>query len=182
MTFDIIATLNYFGLTPDKIIPVILIGLFIWFFFSKSLTKFLKPINKSLRQITNAIIEIQTIFKQRWDIELDHKLLEAGGSPLRPTEYGAQLIRESGLEKILNEQKELLFSKLKEELPENYTEYDVQEMSRQVLLKMKTDPIINPVKTYAYQNAIDVDMILRVGGLWLRDDFLGQPRGIAKNP
>lgn len=30
------------------------------------------------------------------------------------------------------------------------------------------------------KNGLDVEVILRVGGLWLRDDFLGQPRSISK--
>ncbi len=69
---------------------------------------------------------------------------------------------------------------LKKQLVENYTEYDVQEKARNLLIAQKDDSIMNPVKEYAYKNGLNVEIILKVGGLWLRDDFLGIPRQIGK--
>lgn len=175
MLNEIFELLKYIGITPDKITPFLILALFIVIILDRKLN----PLNRAIRRISNAIIEIQT-FLRGAGVPLDHLLTEAPGSPLRPTEYGAMLIRESGLEKILDENKESLLKNLKNSLPKDYTEYDVQETARNVLLSLKEDAMMNPVKEYVYKNALNIETILRVGGLWLRDDFLEQPREIAK--
>ena len=65
-------------------------------------------------------------------------------------------------------------------MPENYTDYDVQEKSRELLVLLSNNSIMNPVKNYAYNEGTSTEYILRVGGLWLRDDFLGQPRKVKE--
>ena len=101
------------------------------------------------RNIANAITEIQTILRNKFDgLNIVHMMTEQGSSPLNPTEYGVSLIKESGLQKILDENKELLCTKLKASLPTDYAEYDVQEKARQVLLGLKHDPIMKPVKDW----------------------------------
>lgn len=140
---------------------------------SKSIKDEINP----FRNMANSITEIQTILRNKFEgINIFHTLVEKGNSPLNPTEYGASLIKDSGLEKVLNDNKELLCTKLKASLPKNPTEYDVQEKSRELLISLQNDIIMNPVKEWVYNNPIDIKIILRVGGLWLRDDYLGQPR------
>jgi hypothetical protein len=134
---------------------------------------------KPFENIAHAITEIQTVLRNKFKgLDIKHSLVEKSGSPLRPTEYGAKLIRESGLEKVLNNNQESLCIKLKASLPNDFGEYDVQENSRALLLGLKDDPIMKPVKEYVYSHPIDIEIILRAGGLWLRDDFLKQPRKI----
>src|SRR3989344_9566063 len=130
--FDIISTLQYFGITPDKITPLIILAIAGVIYINIVLNSKLNPIDKLLRKCSNAIIEIQTIFKQ-YGVNLDHKLTETSASPLKPTLYGVRLIKESGLEKILNENKQFFIDEVKKILPQNHTEYDVQEISRQTL-------------------------------------------------
>ncbi|MGC9599570.1 MAG: hypothetical protein ABSE18_04260 [Minisyncoccia bacterium] len=171
---DIIGILNYLGITHDRALPfAILIVAMIYISYA-----FTAPIKRSVSKISNAILEIQTIFHQD-GVELKCHLAEGTGSPLQPTHYGKQLIVESGLETILNDKKDFLRTVLAKKLPENYTEYDVQEKARELLIGLKRDQLMNPVKTYAYENGKDIDIILRVGGLWLRDDFIGQERKIV---
>lgn len=140
----------------------------------------LAPFRKTGNNIVNAITEVQTILRGKFDGLSIVNLVEKGSSPLNPTEYGASLIKDSGLEKVLNENKEFLCTKLKASLPKDYTEYDVQEKARQLLLELKDDPIMNPVKEWVYNNPTDIKVILKVGGLWLRSDFLSQPRKITE--
>ena|SRR3990167_1025248 len=172
---DIISLLQYFGITPDRIVPLALVvGIILWQGF-----RFISPIKKSITRITNACIEIQTIIESG-GVPLKHHLVESPGSPLRPTDYGKKLIVDSGLEKILDDQKVVLKEKLQTKLGANKTEYDVQEKARGLLLELKESEMMNPVKKYAYENGINADIIFKVGGLWLRDDYLGISRGVNK--
>jgi hypothetical protein len=163
----ILATLQYLGIGPDKVVPALLVVIGISIAFKVKLD----PINKTLRQVCAAIVELQTI--ARGEKKQIAQFVEAPGSPTSPTVYGAKLIKESGLEDILNNHQALLFSKLRSLLPSNPKEYDVQDAARQALIFLKEDPITNPVKDYAYKNGMDAGMILSIGGLWLRDDYLG---------
>jgi len=174
MSLDPVAILNYLGLTVDKVFPLVVVALMLAYF----LYKMLVPIKKSLTRITNACIEMQTIAETNGSV-LHHNLIEAPGSPLAPTLYGVKLINDSGLGTILDTKKEYLHAELKKRLPKRPAEYDVQEAARAMLLEMKDQEITNPVKTYAYKNGLNVDVILRVGGLWLRDDFFWEMNGIS---
>lgn len=132
------------------------------------------------RNMASAITEIQTILMTKFTgITINHSMTEVPGSPLKPTQYGAQLIKDSGLETILNENREVLCERLRTSLSEGYAEYDVQENARVLLLALKDDPMMRHVKEYVYNHPINIEIILRTGGLWLRDDFLNQPRAIA---
>ena len=141
----------------------------------------LAPFKKTGTNIVNAITEVQTILRNKYKgLNIIHNLVERSGSPLSPTEFGANLIKDSGLEKILDENKEFLCTKLKASLPKDYTEYDVQEKARSLLVNLKDDTILNPVKEWIYENPMDIEIVLKVGGLWLRDDFLKKPRSLNK--
>lgn len=100
------------------------------------------------------------------------------GSQLSPTELGAKYIKESGLEAILDDKEKKAFfcEKLKAILPEHYSDYDVQEGSRRIMLSLKDDAMMVPIKQYAFQNGLEVEVILGAGALWLRDDFMDVPR------
>lgn len=134
---------------------------------------FRERLHKSLVPIKNAIIEIQTLITSK-RVTLNHLLTERGGSPLEPTEYGLELIEQSGLKEAIHKNKKKLFNDLSKKLKniETATAYDVQEYARIVLIENKNSSFMAPVKEYAFQNAIDVDIILRTGGLTLRDLFL----------
>lgn len=144
---------------------------------SDTMDKKLKP----FANIANAITEMQTILKNKFrGIDITHAMVEKGSSPLNPTPYGEELINKSGLAKILSDNKEILCTKLKASLPNGYAEYDVQEKSRELLISLKDDPMMVPVKTWVYNNPMDINTILRVGGLWLRDDFLNTPHKVSE--
>ncbi len=105
---------------------------------------------------------------------------EGTGSPVNPTELGWKYLRESGLDKIVDEvKKEELINLLKKSLPKDYTDYDVQEMARRVVVSIEDISVIKSIKDYAFQNGLDADMIFRLGGLLLRDNFLGREHQTA---
>ncbi|MEK6808402.1 MAG: hypothetical protein AABY14_01820, partial [Nanoarchaeota archaeon] len=88
--------------------------------------------------------------------------------------YGMNLIKSSGLGTILEDNKEKfleeLHSILKHNLPIN--SYDVQEKARELLINKKNDKLMAEVRTYAFENALTVETILRTGSLLLRNEYL----------
>ena len=175
---DILGWLQYFGITPDKVTPFVIFGIVAVVYFNKKLKAEISPTGKMVSSIKNAVIEIQTIFKSV-DINLDHKLIETTGSPLMPTQIGKEFFDSSGLTKILDDNADFLRLELGKLLPENHTEYDVQEKARQLLIFLLDKPIMNPVKKYVYDNGMSENVLesyVRAAGLWLRDDFLNLER------
>lgn len=131
-------------------------------------------LQKTTNPIKNAVIEIQTTLRNNCNMCFTHNLVEQPGSPLKLTEYGMNLIRKSGLYKIIEDNKERLLKALNDKLSKikSKTSYDVQEYAREVLTEHKDSSFMAPVKEYAFQNAINVEIILRGGGLVLRDLYL----------
>ena len=162
----ILGILEFLGITPDRLVPLGVLALVLYITFHKKLHKHLNPIK-------NAIVEIQTIFRQN-DISIHHDITETRGSPLRPTEYGLTLISASGLKKIMVDNKEKFLQELDEILKRNspITSYDVQEKAREFIIGYKDDKLMNPVKLYAFKEGISVESILRPAGLILRDEYL----------
>src|SRR3989338_7382026 len=107
--------------------------------------------------------------------------LEAPGSPLNPTQKGWDWLNESGLSAIIDNEpnRSSLIEKMRAKLPNNYTEYDVQELANEVLSSLKDDPMMSKVKEYAFNNGLDYDLILRLWRLLLRDNFLGSKHTIV---
>jgi len=171
---DIFSFLNFLGLTPDRLIPLIFLTLALYVIFQKKLYKHLNPIK-------NAIVEIQTIFRQN-DISICHSLTETRSSPLKPTEYGLNLIDASGLGKIMKDNQEKLLKELDELLKKNppITAYDVQERARELMISYINKPLMAEVKLYAFKEGISVESILRPAGLILRDKYLDEHSKIKK--
>lgn len=136
-------------------------------------------------KLEDSIDWIKREFGNLWDAiknrEAQRSGLEAAGSPINPTELGWKYIKESGLDNIIDqEKKEYLLEQLQNSLDtENNTEYDVQEKARKLLVLMRDNQMFKPIKEYAFNNGIDVDIILRLGGLLLRDNFLKKSHKIA---
>jgi hypothetical protein len=183
-------------MNPDTIITfnigvgTLIIGIILFFLgllaiIWKGKSEIASTINEQIKpfnSMAHAITEIQSILKSKFnELIINHSMVERGSSPLKPTSYGVKLIKDSGLEKILDEQKDFLCTRLKAKLDKDYTEYDIQENARNLLVELKNDPMMNPVKDYVYNNPIDIKIILQTGGLWLRDDFLKKHRGISNN-
>lgn len=162
----ILGVLNYLGLTPDRLVPLIFLILILYVVFHKKLYKHLTPIK-------NAIVEIQTIFRQN-EVSVVHSLTETSGSPLKPTGYGLTLINESGLKKIIEDNLSIFIDELHTILKnmKSISPYDVQEKAREFIVGKKDDKIMNKIKNYAFENALSVETILRTGGLILRDEYL----------
>ena len=177
---EIVAFFGFlYGLCIAKVISLetaITIGIISIFFilcYQEQQISIGKSLNKVINPIKLAIVEIQTLFREMGKT-IQYSLTETSGSPLRPTEFGQKLVKESGLEEILEREKttflKMLDEKLKEKVP--FTAYDVQGEAITIMLAQKDNEVINPVKDYAFKNALEIEIILRIGGLLLRDKYL----------
>lgn len=100
----------------------------------------------------------------------DLSKLAQSHSPLALTEAGEALVKDSGFMKIFDVIKDELVEKLESQSPSS--QYDVQEKARKILSwDMANDVRFEPVATWAYKNGKDLNQILRLGGLPLRDYY-----------
>ena len=176
--------LTYSGLTPDKLLPVaVVVGAFGYLFnknldkkfnkvdkeFSK-VDKDLMSINRDLICVNNATTEIQNILKGKGE-RIMHPLTMKPGSPLVMTDYGKKLVNESGFPKVFEQNRNRIVNAVKSRRPQ--TNYDIQEYSKEVLLQdFINDPMMKPVKDYAYQNSLGIKIILETASLTVRDEVM----------
>lgn len=141
-------------------------------------------IETSLAWIKEDLVWIKEDLTRLWTTiqgkEARQQELEVPGSPLNPTAKGAKWLAESGLQDIIDgEHRQALLRRLKAALPPNNAEYDVQEKAGEVLLSLADDAMMHKVKDYSFQNGLEYDLILRLGRLLLRDNFLGWKHSIV---
>jgi len=154
-----------------------LIGLLIWFLkrnfdqLDKSDKRIEDKVDKTgekVEETRGAMIEMQDTFER---IGYPMKRIIQATSPLNLTEYGKKLVEESGFNKILSENRNLILEWVKGKNPK--TQYDVQEISREVLLMHKDDVVFKPLKDYTYKHGeTSLEQILRAGSILIRDEVI----------
>ena len=90
-------------------------------------------------------------------------------SPLSLTDFGNQLVDESGFRGIFDTVKDDLVTMLEAQSPTG--QYDVQEKARALMDSLDTYEAFQPIKTYAFDHGKDFNQILRAGGILLRDYY-----------
>ena len=154
-----------------------LIGLLFWFIRDRfsMLTKTderlegkIDKMDSKVGETRGSVIEMQDVFER---MGYPMKRIIQATSPLNLTEYGKQLVEESGFNKILQDNKDLILGWIKERSPK--TQYDAQEISREVLLMHKDDVVFEPLKDYTYQHGeTSLEQILRAGSIVVRDEII----------
>ncbi|MEK7621653.1 MAG: hypothetical protein AAB415_00575 [Patescibacteria group bacterium] len=120
---------------------------------------------------SNSIVEIQTILGGR-GFTINQKLAYTSGSPLKLTDYGETLMKESGFYDILENNSASLVDLVKSKNPQ--TNYDIQEYSMTVLKELanSNNPLVVPLKNHAFNKGLPLEMILNSAGLVLRDEVM----------
>ena len=95
-------------------------------------------------------------------------------SPMQLTNEGWSMLKDSGLVRIIDENKELLFNEVKAYLDDlkEPTEYDVEKYATEVMIVQGLDDLGKPSKEYAFQNGMNYDLMLTASGIYLRDLYL----------
>lgn len=119
----------------------------------------------------NSIVEIQTLMGGK-GFTINQRLAFTPGSPLKLTEYGETLMRESGFYDILSKNHRFFVDLVKSKNPQ--TNYDIQEFSMSVLkeLAMANNVLAIPLKNYAFSKGLPLDIILNSAGIVIRDEVM----------
>ena len=115
---DIIAALNYFGITKETIIPqVVVIGLFYWLIIRGALNKF----KDDLGTVKSCIIQLQEFLKLKYKADFSQLILQVGqsNSPIVLKKKFVPLVNNSGLGKQIEGKLPELVSWLKSQKPKN---------------------------------------------------------------
>jgi len=93
-------------------------------------------------------------------------------SPRALTENGMRMIEESGLKEFIDNNTDELFKKIEATKPG--TNYDIEQLSMDIMLMHSGDNRINKAKEIAYQRGTDLNLMLLASGLYLRDLYLSK--------
>ncbi len=123
------------------------------------------------RVAANSIVEMQTLMSGQ-GYTIAQKLAYTPGSPLKLTDYGETLMKESGFYEILKNNRPTLIDLVKNRNPQ--TNYDIQENSMAVLkeLAKSNNKLVAPLKNYAFNKGLNLEILLNSAGIVLRDEVI----------
>jgi len=132
------------------------------------------------KTLANVKTEVDKLleFKINTQKFIDSKIFETH-SPLNLSDFGRELVNESGITKLITDNKKDLSDKFKTQFNPQ-TKYDVQEKSREFMESLKDYHAFRPVKKYAFDNGKDFGQILRAGAIILRDLYLKEHKEITE--
>lgn len=128
-------------------------------------------IERFTKVASNSIVEIQTLLGGR-GFTINQKLAYTPGSPLKLTEYGESLMKESGFLDVLKANTDFFVDLVRGKNPQ--TNYDIQEYSTIVVKELisANNPLVISLKNYAYNKGLPLDIIINSAGIVLRDEVM----------
>lgn len=178
-----IGLLQYLGITPDKLVPLIIVVGAAFYILTKridGLERSLETLKNLVGRVINAVVEIQRHLVKKSDFEplfpLETRPYLGKESPLQLMPIGEQLLQESGAKKIVDERLEFLIKKIEERKPK--TAHDVQGRCLAIFWKLEDEDFMIPLKDFAYQypefrnNSLRFDDIINVSAIYLRNKYL----------
>ena len=164
--------LNFSIISLIGILLIHLIGFVVYVFVNGSKLKDIREDMKEHRgEFKELMLSISTITEKVNNLEkFRDNTLYTSKSPLSLTKEGEKLIRDSKIEEFIKNNKEELFKKIKNKKPQ--TNYDIQELSREIMESLSKDKRLFKVKEYAFNKGVDFSQILRASGITLRDLYL----------
>lgn len=190
--------LKYFGITPENAGKYFMFAFLFVALLYILLKKELKPIKNSTNEIKKCVthfdtylVRLSTYFESKYPKSFSpiYKELEKRSSPTTLTELGDKILRDSKIDKYINENIESLFNKIDKSNPK--TAFDVENDSFNALIGDVDDDSFIEIKNWLYENpeyedsknekfVVDLTMVLRVGRLYLRDKYLEKHPELTK--
>ena len=130
----------------------------------------INPAINSLNEKFNRLDKTVGIMKNKIDL-IWRDELAVSNSPLQLNERGQKIFDRSGIKEIIKERLEELYKEVKEKNPRNA--YWIQEYTKLAVYKLRKDEKLLPkLEIAAYESGTDIDSILFVGAIYLRNKIL----------
>ncbi len=168
---DIIKIINQMTLNLDTIIEILVTLVAVgvsWGtlngavkYIQKTLDTEVKPDLKDVRERFIVVEErVSTLWKDR---------VAPQGSPRQLNELGGKILEGSGIKELVQDRKDMLLSLVKERQPK--TAYDADVLITEVMMNLPTHcpDMVDKLKAGAFKVGADVDAVLFVGAIYLRD-------------
>ena len=128
-------------------------------------------IESFIKAASNSIVEIQTLLGGR-GFTINQRIAYTPGSPLKLTDYGETIMNESGFYTILKENSDFFVDLVKSKNPQ--TNYDIQDYSMTVLKELAdaNNSLAIPLKEYAFNEGLPLEIVLNSAGIVLRDEVM----------
>ncbi len=124
---------------------------------------FLKRILDTTDRIVRDVHEMKPKVEVLWQ-----RQFAESRSPLALNEEGLAILDKSGIKKLVDTRADQLIAALWTRKPENA--YQLQEAAQAVLAELKSDAtVLTELERGAFETGVDVDSVLWVGALYLRD-------------
>lgn len=162
---------NFFSQYADVIIPMIvslITGIATFFVYKEKVCNLEKEVNllrSEVKEIRDKVIACETSLKER-------EPLTKRKSPVDLTERGTKVLNESGGKTFIDNNYEELKRKVEDKTPK--TSYDYQEASKEIVQTLKEDERINGIKEYLFKEGMEIQDIMDVLGLYLRNLILAE--------
>lgn len=137
------------------------------------------------RDFDNVKEDVKSIDRKLAGIEpkvgaLWEKLMAGSSSPRYLNEEGERVFKESGIKIIIDEKLNELISEVEKLSPQ--TAYDAERFTESVMYSLRNNPsLIKSLKDGAYETGVDIDIVLFVGSIYLRDKYLEKHPELLKN-
>jgi len=164
----------------DAVLPVaaVVVTVFlamcgVFAFFFKRLIDQVDGISKELKPIRPAIIELQNLITSTSKPEkIMFPLTVEPGSPLKVTDYGESLLKESGFYDVMAKNATALVESVKAKNPR--TNYDIQESSFEVIRELleTADNLLVPLKKYVFNSGMEIEVLVPPAAITLRDEVM----------
>lgn len=164
MIETVINILEYYGVTADKLGPIVLAGFGGWFLY-KSLKTQIKDLDKDVKKLSEKVISIDNrVYYMEGRLEESYI---KSASPMTLTEKGTEVLIESKAKEIVKARKQKILDKILAD-PKPTNAYDAQEKTKEIIRGMKDDSMFLSIKEYAFQKGINLYVILDIVAIYFR--------------
>lgn len=150
MLSELISLLTYLGITPQSIIPLLIVGFFLWW----SLSKKMSQVEDRTADIEKSVVEIQGILTNKYRLKFQQSIASKYGkanSPVVLKDTYKPFITKPKLDKQIEEKKPQLLEWLEDQEPQ--TGLDAQDAISALVLSDEIDTFLdlNEYKQNLYQ-------------------------------
>lgn len=166
------------NMTPDiwiTLAGIVISGLISFFIASSKIGEYKNKVNtvcteiselkREVKELTTKLVECSVKIEER--TRSYASTLTKSESPLSLTPQGQILLSQSGSDKFVLDNQADLIKKIEEKNP--HSAYDIQVYAKQVIEETQNEVGFKPLKDFAFNKGIDLEPIILVMSIFLRD-------------